>query len=274
LLLASFAQAKTTAFLKPTCTGRIEKTSPSMKNSFLALSILLAAATLPAVAQTGTFRLSHPHPASGNDAPASAALATDPWEYGVFFGGGFGVGDRSDFSFTNAGLRLGKVLTDPHLGSILRGQFEYAAEILPYWQAFTPKGGLRSTPVSINGVDENLPENYNGGTFSGISITPIMLRWDLTPHKHFAPYLQGAGGLIWTNHKFPPDITVPKGDPGRTSVWNFTPQFGVGMHYFIRNGQAIDLQASAVHISSASLGDRNPGVNASVQFQIGYSWWK
>jgi lipid A 3-O-deacylase len=46
------------------------------------------------------------------------------------------------------------------------------------------------------------------------------------------------------------------------------------MHYFIRDHQAIDLQASAVHISSASLGDRNPGVNASVQFQIGYSWWK
>jgi lipid A 3-O-deacylase len=31
--------------------------------------------------------------------------------------------------------------------------------------------------------------------------------------------------------------------------------------------------ANAVHISSASLGDKNPGVNASVQFQIGYTWW-
>jgi hypothetical protein len=29
-----------------------------------------------------------------------------------------------------------------------------------------------------------------------------------------------------------------------------------------------------VHISNASLGDSNPGVNATVQFQIGYSWWK
>jgi hypothetical protein len=33
------------------------------------------------------------------------------------------------------------------------------------------------------------------------------------------------------------------------------------------------LAASGVHISSASLGDKNPGVNASVQFQIGYTWW-
>jgi hypothetical protein len=245
-----------------------------MKNPFFALSVLLAAATLPALAQSDAPPLRAPHPASGNSAPASAALATDPWEFGVFYGGGMGVGDRSDFTFSNAGVRLGKVLTNPHLGSIFRGQFEYAGELIPYWQSFTPKGGYVSTPVIVNGQDENLPELHNGGTFNGVSITPIMLRWDLTPHKRFAPYLQGAGGLIWTNHKYPPDVVVPHGDPGGTSVWNFTPQFGIGMHYFIKNGRAIDLQASAVHISSASLGDRNPGVNASVQFQIGYSWWK
>jgi hypothetical protein len=29
-----------------------------------------------------------------------------------------------------------------------------------------------------------------------------------------------------------------------------------------------------VHISSASLGDRNPGVNASIQVQVGYTIWK
>ena len=230
-----------------------------MKNSFLALSILLAAATLPAVAQTGTLRLSNPHPASGNDAPASAALATDPWEYGVFFGGGFGVGDRSDFSFTNAGRARGQGADQTRTWAASSA----ASSSMPRRSCRTGRPLRRRAvfarrPVSVNGVDENLPENYNGGTFSGISITPIMLRWDLTPHKRFAPYLQGAGGLIWTNHKFPPDITVPKGDPGRTSVWNFTPQFGVGMHYFIRNGQAIDLQASAVHISSASLGRSQP----------------
>jgi hypothetical protein len=31
---------------------------------------------------------------------------------------------------------------------------------------------------------------------------------------------------------------------------------------------------NAVHISSASLGDRNPGVNASIQVQVGYTLWK
>jgi lipid A 3-O-deacylase len=31
---------------------------------------------------------------------------------------------------------------------------------------------------------------------------------------------------------------------------------------------------NVVHISSASLGDKNPGVNSSLLFSVGYSWWK
>ena len=241
-----------------------------MKPFFLALPVLLAATLSPALSQSA--------PAPANHAPASAALTTLPWEYGVFFGGGVGVGDRSSFSFTNAGVRVGKVLTSQHLPGLLRGQFEYAGEFMPYWQSFTPAAGPHATAYTYQGLNGPVTGQffvpYNGGTFTGLSITPIMLRWDLKPTKRFAPYLQGAGGLIWTNHKYPPDAIVPEGTPGGTSVWNFTPQAGLGVHYFLRDHQAIDLQASAVHISSASLGDRNPGVNASVQFQIGYSWWK
>jgi hypothetical protein len=36
----------------------------------------------------------------------------------------------------------------------------------------------------------------------------------------------------------------------------------------------VDFALNLEHISSASLGDKNPGVNASVQFQLGYTWWK
>ena len=60
---------------------------------------------------------------------------------------------------------------------------------------------------------------------------------------------------------------------GGTSVWNFTPQGGLGLHYFTRPKRSIDLGVNAVHISSASLGDRNPGVNASIQVQVGYTFW-
>ncbi len=209
------------------------------------------------------------------DSPAAAAFSDLPWEYGAFFAGGVGIGDRSNFTFANAGVRLGRVLTNEHLPGLLRGQFEYAGELMPYWQSFTPAPNVHNAHVVFpNGTSAFLPEPYNGGTFSGVSVTPIILRWDLKPGRRIAPFLQGAGGLIWTNHKYPPDIIVPAGTPGRTSVWNFTPQFGVGAHYFLKNGRSIDLAANAIHISSASLGDRNPGINASVQFQIGYTFWK
>ncbi len=206
--------------------------------------------------------------------PAASALARDPWEYGVFFGGGVGLGDRSDFSFTNAGVHLGKVLTGQYGPGFLRGQFEYSGDFMPYWQSFTPRAGLRPTTFNLPGSQtETFLIPYNGGTFTGLSITPIQLRWDFTPGRRIAPYFQGAGGLLWTNHKYPPDAVTPRGVPGNTSVWNFTPQAGAGLHYFVGDRHSIDFQASVVHISSASLGDRNPGVNASLQFQVGYSWW-
>ncbi len=205
---------------------------------------------------------------------AAQASAQGSWELGPVVQAGVGIGDRSSFRFFTAGAHAGKVLTPPLLSGLLRGQFEYAGEILPFWQAYTPAPHLQSVKYVFQGQTGTARVPYGGGTYTGASITPIILRWNLNPSGRWLPWVQGAGGLIWTNHKFPPDILVPHGDPGGTSVFNFTPQFGIGFHYFIRPQRSITFAANAVHISSASLGDRNPGVNASVQFQIGYSWWK
>jgi len=209
------------------------------------------------------------------DRPAAAALASRPWEYGPFFQGGTGVGDRSDFKFAAAGFRLGKVLSPQVGGGIFRGQFELAGEVLPYWQAITPAPHLQQETCRDSATGLNYPCQLavGGGTFTGVSLTPVIFRWDFKPGRRIVPWFQAAGGLIYTTHKFPPDVLVVHGKPGGTSVWNFSPQGGIGIHYFIRPGRAISLEASGVHISSASLGDRNPGVNASVQFQIGYTFF-
>ena len=131
---------------------------------------------------------------------------------------------------------------------------------------------------------------HRGRHVHGISITPAILRWNFAGYRRWAPWVQGAGGVLWTNHKYPAFGGPPEFGDGTvtssggsfnfndsnadTSVWNFTPQFGVGAHYFVSAKRSIDFGANAIHISSASLGDRNPGVNASVQFTLGYSWWK
>jgi len=216
-----------------------------------------------------------------DDAPVQAAAKTMPWEFGVLFQGGKGITDmRDDFQFFMAGAHLGKVLT-PELGKgLFKGNFEYAVELFPYWQSNTPTfQRYRCTPTLVTTVINCVGPYTVGGTFHGASVTPIILRWNFTHGKKIMPWAQAAGGLLWTNHKYPaygqgPVNLSNDGPNSDASVFNFTPQGGIGLHYFVKPKQSLDMSANGVHISSASLGDRNPGVNASVQFSIGYSWWK
>ncbi|HTV13710.1 MAG TPA: acyloxyacyl hydrolase [Acidobacteriaceae bacterium] len=244
----------------------------------LVLAALFLAASVSSFAQAdggggrGTTSANAPAGTS-TDGPAEATINKLPWEWGPFFQGGKGVGERSDYTLLSAGVRLGKVITDEHLGGIFRGQFEYAGELMPYWQAFTPAPHDQLVTYTIDGVQYSYLTPYGGGSFTGVSLTPIILRWDFKPHGRLAPFFQGAGGLIYTTHKFPPDQLVAHGTPGGTSVWNFSPQGGAGFQYFLSPRRSIMFSANAIHISSASLGDKNPGVNASVQFQVGYTWW-
>jgi hypothetical protein len=196
--------------------------------------------------------------------------------YGPFIAYGKGVGDRSDFNFLSAGAELGIELTPVVGPGILSGRFELAGNIMPLWQAYTPAPHLENrTCVDPDGTKSPCILPVGGGTFTGASITPVIFRWNfLTRSRRVQPWFQGAGGLIYTTHKFPPDVLVPHGLPGATSVWNFSPQGGVGLHYFTSRTRSIDLGVNAIHISSASLGDKNPGVNASIQVQVGYTFWK
>lgn len=209
----------------------------------------------------------------GDDAgnPAEQVRQGHNLEYGPFINWGKGVGDRSSFNFLWSGYQFGKPMFAPVHAGPLSGQFEFGSNIMPLWQAYTPAPHLQT--FHIHGSTFVAP--VGGGTFRGVSLTPVILRWNfLTSYRRVQPWFQGAGGLIYTTRKFPPDVIVPQGTPGGTSVWNFAPQGGVGIHYFTRSRQSIDLGVNAVHISSASLGDDNPGVNASIQIQVGYTFWK
>jgi lipid A 3-O-deacylase len=231
-----------------------------------------------------------PQQTASGPAGSAAAMAEEtpfhrtgnlPFEFGVLIQGGNGLTeDRDGFHFLMAGGHAGKVLYQNNATGKWRGNFEYAVELFPYWQSFTPKFQRANCTAIPNSIDINCSPLYTvGGTYSGVSVTPIILRWNFNGTRKFAPWVQGAGGLIWTNHKYPgfgsTVLNLNNDGPNTdTSVWNFTPQFGVGFHYFIKPRRSIDFSANAVHISSASLGDKNPGVNASVQFSLGYTFWK
>ena len=248
---------------------------PFFRTRLLSTAIVVIGITLPLAGQSSASQVAPSRQAVLPLSPVRDTMSRNPWNWGVFFSGGASARVTPSSTYLNAGVRGGKVLTDPFGPGLLRGQFEYAAEVMPWWQ------GRTATFERYNLTATNDPEvakatgpYRTGGAYNGISITPILLRWDLQGSRRFMPFAQGGGGLIWTNHKFPPVGPLPAPGHQGTSVWNFTPQFGVGFQYFLRPRRSITFNANAVHISNASLGDANPGVNATVQFQIGYSWWK
>ncbi len=208
--------------------------------------------------------------------PVAEARDKQLWEMGPFVNWGKGVGDRADFNFLWGGFQIGKPLTPVLHAGIFSGQFEFGSNIMPLWQAYTPSPHEQTyTCQTPTGELQSCTESVGGGTYRGVSLTPVILRWNFrTRSRRIQPWFQGAGGLIYTTHKFPPDVLLPHGTPGGTSVWNFSPQGGIGVHYFTSQRRSIDVGLNAVHISSASLGDHNPGVNASIQVQVGYTFWK
>jgi hypothetical protein len=204
-----------------------------------------------------------------------------PLEYGVLVQGGTGLTEeRNDFKFLMAGIHAGKVLTRNAGPGMLHGNFEFAGEFFPFWQSYTPTfQRVKCHPTSGTTISCSPPYTV-GGTYTGMTLTPVIFRWNFTGTRRVSYWAQAAGGVLWTNHKYPAygPFTTPtianSGPNSETSVWNFTPQGGIGLHYFLRPNRSLDLSANAIHISSASLGDKNPGVNASVQFSLGYTWWK
>jgi hypothetical protein len=220
--------------------------------------------------------------ASGSESanPVAQVRQNKSWEYGPFVSYGNGVASRSDFKFLSAGVQLGKPLTPVLHAGILTGQFEFGSNIMPLWQAYTPTPHTATYTCIVTGSPVSCVLPVRGGTYRGVSLTPVILRWNfLTKSRRVQPWFQGAGGLIYTTRQFPPSFSSTTTPPiytvdGSTSVWNFSPQGGGGIHYFTSAKRSIDLGVNAVHISSASLGDRNPGVNASIQVQVGYTFWK
>lgn len=176
------------------------------------------------------------------DRPADS-LARGTWEFAPLVGGGSGLGKSSSTQFFYAGGRIGRVLTTEHLPGLLRGNFEWAADILPVYLFFTPANG----------------------TVYGGSFKPVIWQWNFTSGKKFAPYVAAAGGIVFTPRNIP---------PGNTSQVNFTPQFVMGTRVFTRHNHAFFFEGSLAHLSSASLGPQNPGYNISLLFTVGYSWFK
>lgn len=213
-----------------------------MRRSLFARCVSLLLLSIVAGLALGASARAQQPPATA-EPPNSLVDGRGTWEFGAFLGGGTGAGKSSNTQFLVAGGRAGRVLTlDLARNTFLRGNFECAVELMPVYTVFTP-----------------------GGAVYGASIKPIILRWNFTANRRVIPYFHLAGGVVFTTSDVPP--------PNTSSI-NFTPQLGGGIHWFRRPERSVDFGIDLTHHSNASLGNHNPGYNASVFFSVGYTWYK
>jgi hypothetical protein len=173
----------------------------------------------------------------------SKPLDGQPWDFGVWAGGGFSVpGGTKDTHAINVGARLGKVLTDDHLGSFLRGNFEWSADLIPLYYIWQPAPAQNAYAASFN---------------------PVNLKWNFTSSARIVPYLELGGGVLFSNHSVPLN----------TSHVNFVTHATLGFQFFNNDRRAFTAGVRYEHISNAGLTVPNPGIN-TVQFQVGLNWFR
>jgi len=167
-------------------------------------------------------------------AQAGPEGASSEWQ--VWTSGGHGLnGSTSDTGVWNLGVRYGLILTSPRGPGFLRGQLEYAFDVVPVWV---------------------LTQKTN--TAYGGSVDPFAFKWILNSPKNVKPYLIIEGGALFTNTK------VPEG----ASQINFTTAGGLGAH-FLGEKHNFSAELRFQHISNASMTNYNPGIN-TIQVRIGF----
>jgi len=162
-------------------------------------------------------------------------------EVQVWAGGGHSVpGGTSRTGALDAGLRYGWVITGEHWPGFLRGRFEYAVDAVPVYLIFQP-----------------------ANTAYGVGFNPLGLKWNFERRGRLSPYLELGGGVIFTDHNV----------PTYTNTVNFTPSAALGTH-ILGGKYNWSVEVRYLHISSAGLGNYNPGLN-TVQVRLGVGrFWK
>lgn len=167
-------------------------------------------------------------------------LRTPAWNVGFYLGGSTSFATSPSAQTFVAAARIGRVLSHEVGRNALRGSFEMAVDIIPlneFW---------------IHGNSQ-----YAG------AVNPFIAKWNFTAGRTVSPYLAAVGGVVFSSSNLP---------PGNTSQVNFTSGPELGLQWFRQSRNSIDFSVKIYHLSNASLGTLNPGINGAVQGMLGYTW--
>jgi lipid A 3-O-deacylase PagL len=192
--------------------------------------------------------LVHPAPVHGAEPAATIsayALTKGTNEFGVWTGGSPDsskiIGNVEDRKLFLLALRYGRVL-----GAWESITLEYTLDIFPAALVFEP-GHVRR----------------GSSTQYGAGLSPLGFKVNFGQQSWIKPFIATSVGFLY----FDADVPVP-----HSSRFNFTPELGLGVQFFLAPKRAVTLGYKLQHMSNGGISGRNPGMDSHV-FYAGFSFF-
>jgi opacity protein-like surface antigen len=205
------------------------------------VSAVLASVILSAL--TSLTPLHGAEPVSG--AGASYALLESTNEFGLWVGGSpdstHTIGDTEDRRLLLVGLRYGRILAAWESLSL-----EYTLDLFPAAVVFEPEDVRRGR-----------------STIYGAGLSPLGIKVNFAQQSWIKPFVAASVGFLY----FQDDVPVP-----RSSRFNFTPEIGLGVQFFLTPKTAATVGYKFHHMSNANTGQSNPGMDSHVLY-AGFSFF-
>jgi hypothetical protein len=175
----------------------------------------------------------------------SYTLARGTNEFGLWAGGSPGstdlIGTTEDRKLALVALRYGRVLTA--------------------WESLSLQYTLDIFPAAV--VSEPNRVRRGKSTFYGAGLSPFGLKLNFGQQSRIKPFIAASIGFLY----FEDDVPVP-----RSSRFNFTPEVGLGVQFFVAPKGALTVGYKLHHISNASISSNNPGMDSHVIY-AGFSFF-
>ena len=168
---------------------------------------------------------------------ASYALTKGTNEFGLWAGGSPDsskiIGSTENRNLLLVSLRYGRVLAAWESLSL-----EYTLDIFPAAVVFEPDRVRRGR-----------------STIYGAGLSPLGFKINFAQESWIKPFVATSVGVLY----FVDDVPVP-----RSSRFNFTPEIGLGVQFFLTPKNAMTLGYKFHHMSNANTGRSNPGMDSHV----------
>jgi len=176
---------------------------------------------------------------------ASYALTKGTNEFGLWAGGSPDsskiIGSTENRNLLLVSLRYGRVLAAWESLSL-----EYTLDIFPAAVVFEPDRIRRGR-----------------STIYGAGLSPLGFKINFAQESWIKPFVATSVGVLY----FVDDVPVP-----RSSRFNFTPEIGLGVQFFLTPKNAMTLGYKFHHMSNANTGRSNPGMDSHVIY-AGFSFF-